>query len=149
MKGHINILISVFMYESVRLGTSMFHGGIIACLIQRLANPGTADNTQNDFDEVKSHKGEYGKSQCRPQGHFFSKAKVEISHEPDRAQSVAANEAKHGGRNLAEKMTLFCQTEAGYPGHNHKSQIIAAYRREKDTGTSLAHGKDRNAKKSQ
>ena len=60
MKQHINILISVLMYESVRLETSMFHGGIIACLIQRLANPGTADNTQNDFDEVKSHKGAYG-----------------------------------------------------------------------------------------
>ena len=59
MKKHINILISVLMYESVRLETSMFHGGIVACLIQRLANPGTADNTQNDFDEVKSHKGEF------------------------------------------------------------------------------------------
>lgn len=59
------------MYESVRLGTSMFHGGIIACLIQRLANPGTADNTQNDFDEVKSHKGEYGKSSMPSTGAFL------------------------------------------------------------------------------
>lgn len=127
----------------------MFHGRIISRLVQGLTDAGTADDAQDDLDEVEDHEGEYGKGQRGPEGHFLAEAEVEVSHEPDGTQGIAADKPQYGRGNLPEEMAFFSQTEAGNPGHHHKAQVVAAYRRKENACACFPHGKDGNAQKAQ